>query len=82
MGMLYSTSCSMMQRPAQRITRMSEDVGGKSPDAEKNQKELEVEGLEAICLQHELDHLNGIVFIEKLSLLKQNLIKKKLQIKR
>jgi len=31
---------------------------------------LQVEGLLAHCLQHELDHLDGIVFIEKLSRLK------------
>jgi peptide deformylase len=40
--------------------------------------ELDAEGLMAVCLQHEIDHLDGKVFVEHLSLLKQNLIKKKM----
>ncbi len=38
---------------------------------------LEADELLAVCIQHELDHLDGIVFLEKLSLLKRNLYKKK-----
>ena len=40
-------------------------------------KSIEAEGIQSVCLQHELDHLNGIVFIEKLSPLKQSYLKKK-----
>jgi peptide deformylase len=40
--------------------------------------ELEAQGLLAVCIQHELDHLDGKVFVEYLSLLKQNRIKSKL----
>lgn len=40
---------------------------------------LEADGLLAICIQHELDHLMGKVFVEHLSLLKQNRIKTKLK---
>jgi peptide deformylase len=32
----------------------------------------------SICLQHEIDHLNGILFIDHLPLLKQKMIKKRL----
>ena len=35
------------------------------------------EGLYAVCIQHENDHLDGIVFLERLSLIKRNLLKKK-----
>ncbi len=46
---------------------------------EKGEKiELEAEGLLAVCVQHEIDHLDGKVFVEHLSLLKQNRIKNKL----
>jgi len=38
----------------------------------------EAHGLEAVCIQHENDHLDGIVFIDRISLLKRNLIKKKI----
>ena len=40
--------------------------------------ELETDGLLAICIQHEIDHLNGRVFVEYLSRLKQDRIKTKL----
>ncbi len=36
-------------------------------------------GLEAICVQHELDHLNGIVFVDRLSALKKAMALKKLK---
>ena len=39
---------------------------------------VEAEGLLAVCLQHEMDHLQGRVFVEHLSLLKQMRIKAKL----
>ncbi|KAA3649656.1 MAG: peptide deformylase [Proteobacteria bacterium] len=40
--------------------------------------ELEADGLLAVCIQHELDHLDGKVFVEYLSQLKQGRIKSKL----
>ena len=36
------------------------------------------EGLLAVCIQHEIDHLNGTVFVDHLSLLKQTRIKNKM----
>lgn len=41
--------------------------------------ELEVEGLLATCIQHEIDHLDGKVFVDYLSRLKQSRIRKKLE---
>ena len=41
-------------------------------------KELKAEGLLATCIQHEMDHLEGILFIDYLSKLKKNFIVKKL----
>ena len=41
--------------------------------------ELSTEGLLAVCIQHELDHLQGIVFLDHLSLLKRKLAMKKLE---
>ena len=40
--------------------------------------ELEADGLLAVCIQHEIDHLEGKVFVDYLSNLKKNRIKKKL----
>ncbi len=41
-------------------------------------KEIKAEGLLATCIQHEIDHLNGILFIDYLSKLKKDIILKKL----
>lgn len=41
--------------------------------------ELEARGLLAVCIQHEMDHLNGKLFVDYLSVLKRNRIKKKLE---
>ena len=41
--------------------------------------ELEAEELMAACVQHEMDHLNGMLFIDHLSRLKQERIRKKIQ---
>ncbi len=40
---------------------------------------IEAEGLLARCFSHEIDHLNGILFIDRLSVLKRNLIKTKIK---
>ncbi len=40
---------------------------------------LEAEGLLAVCIQHEMDHLNGKLFVDYLSSLKRNRIRKKLE---
>ena len=41
-------------------------------------KEIEAEGMLATCIQHEIDHLEGILFIDYLSKLKKSMIVKKL----
>lgn len=50
----------------------------KAADAHGKVRELEADGLLAVCMQHELDHLMGKVFVEYLSPLKRNRIKTKL----
>jgi len=47
-------------------------------DGEGQARELEAEGLLAVCIQHEMDHLLGKVFVEYLSPLKRNRIKNKM----
>ncbi len=41
--------------------------------------DLEADGLLSVCLQHEIDHLNGVLFIDHISSLKRALYKKKLK---
>ncbi len=59
-----------VERPA-RIKVRALDRHGK-------QFELEADGLLAVCIQHEMDHLLGKVFVEYLSPLKRNRIKAKM----
>jgi peptide deformylase len=47
-------------------------------DLEGARHEREAEGLLAVCLQHELDHLDGVLFVDHLSVLKRNMILRKL----
>jgi peptide deformylase len=54
-----------------RIRARWRDVAGTS-------HEEEIDGLLAICLQHEMDHLNGVLFIDHLSRLKRDMVLKKL----
>ncbi|MGH1378619.1 MAG: peptide deformylase [Alphaproteobacteria bacterium] len=46
-------------------------------DYHGKESELEAEGLLSHCVQHEIDHLNGVLFIDYLSSLKRNMILKK-----
>ena len=62
----------------EEVTR-AECVRVSAQDRHGQPFELEADGLLAICIQHEIDHLNGKVFVEKLSRLKLNRIIQKLK---
>ena len=46
-------------------------------DAEGKPQEIEADGLLATCLQHEIDHTNGVLFIDHISKLKRDMVMKK-----
>ena len=48
-------------------------------DRDGNEAELEAEGLLAVCIQHEMDHLDGKLFVDYLSEAKRQRIRKRLQ---
>ena len=48
-------------------------------DYNGKRKKLEADGLLATCIQHEVDHLNGVLFIDHISKLKRDMIIKKLR---
>ncbi|MEQ8232383.1 MAG: peptide deformylase [Gammaproteobacteria bacterium] len=58
-------------RRADRITLAAEDCNGRT-------FEMAADGLLAVCIQHEIDHLDGKLFVDYLSQLKQSRIRKKL----
>lgn len=47
-------------------------------DRNGEKQELQADGLLATCLQHEMDHLDGILFVDHISALKRNMILRKL----
>ncbi len=61
------------------IVNRPKSIRVKSLDPNGKEKIQELEGLSAICLQHEVDHLNGKLFVDYISPLKRGLIRKKLQ---
>ena len=48
-------------------------------DEQNEIRELHAKGLLATCLQHEIDHLEGMLFVDHISALKRNIILRKLQ---
>ena len=66
--------------PEQRaLVPRSERVKVRALDREGKPFELEADGLLAICIQHEMDHLVGKLFIDYLSPLKRQRIRQKLE---
>jgi peptide deformylase len=59
--------------------RRAEKVKVRALDAEGKSRVIEADGLLAVCIQHEMDHLQGKVFVEYLSRLKQQRIVAKLK---
>jgi peptide deformylase len=61
----------------EKVTR-PECVTLRALDREGNAYELHADGLLAVCIQHEVDHLDGRLFIDRLSMLKRQRIEKRL----
>jgi peptide deformylase len=56
----------------------AESITVKALDRDGNEFQLDADGLLAVCIQHEMDHLAGKVFVDYLSPLKRELVRKKL----
>jgi peptide deformylase len=59
--------------------KRAENITVKARDADGNVFEEQLEGLHAVCIQHEMDHLVGRLFVDYLSPLKRNMVRKKLE---
>ena len=73
----YSEGCLSVPEYYAEVDR-PEKCRVKFLDYDGKPQELEAEGLLATCIQHEVDHLNGVLFIDYISSLKRNMILKKL----
>lgn len=61
------------------LVERAERIKVRTLDLDGNVQELAAEGLLAVCIQHEIDHLDGKLFIDYLSQLKRTRIRKKLE---
>jgi peptide deformylase len=74
---VHEEGCLSVPGIYDKVTR-AEHVRVRALDLEGREFELDADGLLAICIQHEIDHLDGKVFVEYLSRLKQTRIRSKL----
>ncbi|MDP4537175.1 peptide deformylase [Alkalimonas collagenimarina] len=74
----YEEGCLSVPQNYAKVQR-AEEVTVKAQDAKGEWFEMHADGLLAICIQHELDHLLGKLFIDYLSPLKRERIRKKLE---
>jgi peptide deformylase len=75
---VYQEGCLSIPEQYADVERPAE-VGVRYLDENGEQHEIEADGLLATCIQHEIDHLDGILFTDYLSALKRNMILKKVQ---
>jgi len=73
----YTEGCLSVPDQYAEVLR-PDRVRARWQDADGKTYEEELEGLMAVCLQHEMDHLEGILFIDHLSRLKRDMVLKKL----
>ena len=74
---IYEEGCLSLPGHFAEVERPAE-CQIKFVDYDGKEKELQANGLLATCIQHEVDHLNGVLFIDYLSKLKKDMIVKKL----
>jgi peptide deformylase len=72
----YEEGCLSIPEIYEEVTRPSQ-VRVKYFDLEGKEQALDADGLLATCIQHEIDHLNGVLFIDYISRLKRDRITKK-----
>jgi len=72
----YEEGCLSIPEYYEEVER-PQKVRVKYMDLDGKAQEIEAEGLLATCLQHEIDHTNGVLFIDHISKLKRDMVLKK-----
>ncbi len=70
---IFEEACLSIPTVREKVTR-KEKLNLNYQDLEGNQKKLKAEKLKAVCIQHEIDHLDGVLFIHRISPLKRKLL--------
>jgi peptide deformylase len=74
---VYNEGCLSLPEHYADVTRPAA-IKVRYIDHENEIREMEADGLLATCIQHEMDHLEGILFVDHLTALKRNIILRKL----
>ena len=74
---IYQEGCLSLPGIFEDVKRF-ENINVEYKNTDGEDQTISADELLSICIQHENDHLNGIVFIDRLSILKKNFFKKKL----
>lgn len=75
---VYNEGCLSVPGQYAEVER-PEKVKVKFLDYDGTEKTIDCDGLLATCIQHEMDHLNGILFVDHLSTLKRDMLLRKLK---
>jgi peptide deformylase len=75
---VYEEACLSVVEFSADVERYAK-IKVRGVDRRGNPVDIEAEGLKAICLQHEIDHLNGVLYIDHISSLKRSIYKRKLK---
>ena len=74
---VYEEGCLSLPQQFAEVTR-PRIIRVQFENAQGMKQEIEADGLLSTCIQHEIDHLDGILFVDHLSMLKRNMIMRKL----
>jgi len=77
-NIVYEEACLSVVDFSADVSRNAQ-VKVRGVDRHGNPVDIEAEDLLAVCLQHEIDHLNGVLYIDHISSLKRSLYKKRLK---
>jgi peptide deformylase len=75
---VYAEGCLSIPGEAEDVTRAA-TVRVRALDREGKEFEVQATELLAVALQHEIDHLDGVVFVDHISVLKRELIKRRMK---
>jgi peptide deformylase len=75
---VYEEGCLSLPEQYAEVVR-PKSVRVRFLDETGAEREMDADGLLATCIQHEIDHLDGTLFIDHLSMLKRNMIMRRLQ---
>jgi len=75
---LYNEGCLSIPGEAEEVDRAAR-AKVKYLDEQGNEQIIDVDGLLAIAVQHETDHLSGTVFVDHISMLKREMIRKRMK---